>query len=253
MSAPQLVVFVAFSDEFKRVRSSMTNKDVLSSKKIRGELGGVLVDLVQTGIGPKAASKVAQDTFSEIKYKGCIVFGYCGGLSPRLHVNDAVIANKVISDQPSDDHINFDSKLNSDLGKALVAEGVMYKCVPLITKPMIIETQGERLELFNTTKAEAVDMEAYEIVKQARVKKIPTFVLKTVIDDIHIDLPELNTYFASKKATDKSIKKGLDEVLKAGTPQTKAFTKNMKSGGDVLQKIAPLVTSFVECYWSQCQ
>ncbi|MBK9294135.1 MAG: hypothetical protein IPM57_06770 [Oligoflexia bacterium] len=246
MSAPQLAVFVAFGDEFKRVRAAMAKKDVLSATRVRGELGGVLVDLVQTGIGSEAALKVASQILDEIKYKGCLVLGYCGGLSPRLHVNDVVLASLVLSNKTK---FELDKKLNASLGKALVAEGVAYKDVPLITQADIIESQEQRLELFKKTKAEAVDMEAFEIVKLARGKNIPAFVLKAVVDDIHADLPELNKSF--KKAGENGVKEELAKVAKTQKNAHKTFTKNMKSGGEVLQKAAPLAASFIDTYWSQ--
>jgi nucleoside phosphorylase len=245
MSAPKLAVFVAFKDELRRLKNQMTDEDIITSKKIRGYLGGVLVDLIQTDIGPEAAQKSAVQILNDLPYRGCIVYGYCGGLSPRLHVNDVVIAEQVLGEGAP---IKMDQKLNDQLGKILVAEGITYKNVPLITQDTIIEKQIQRLDLFKKTKAEAVDMEAYEIVKQARLKNIPVFVLKTVVDDIHIDLPNLQPYFKSKKITAKEVTQALE---KNSGESVKIFTKNIKSGGEVLQKIAPLVTSFVENYWCQ--
>ena len=135
-----------------------------------------------------------------------------------------------------------------ELGKKLISEGFSYKSAPLLTENKVIETAGERMLLCNRTHAEAVDMESAAIVKICKSKNMKSFVVKVVIDDFENDLPNFNEYFSSSGNITPS---DVSETLKKPGEKEKIFSKNLKSGRNVLTQIAPLVTSYVECYWSQ--
>ncbi len=242
-----LLIAVAIDQELKIIKNSMSQIKPVKSEQpmFSGLIAGFPIEVIQTSMGPEAAAKAAIRAINPDRHGGVFILGYCGGLSNTLKVSDVVIASKVISP--------FDSKMfsiepttNGNLGKALIQEGVAYRCAPLLSQKLVVQTRNERQKLNESTHAEAVDMEASEITRHALEKNLKVAAIKILIDDIDTEMPDFNEYY---KKTGKMDKFSVTQTLASRPALNLRLSNNIRQAGIVLKKIIPVVIPSVCRQW----
>src|SRR5438105_12694944 len=124
-----------------------------------------------TGIGRKNAAEGIRRAIESVKPERVITAGFAGGLNPELKFGD------VIYDE--DFEAGFGEELE-DLG----ATPAKFYC-----SRRVAITAEEKLELWKSTGADAVEMESSVIRTICREYKIPSATVRVISDDSTQDLP----------------------------------------------------------------
>ncbi len=240
-SVKRLLIVVAINEEFKAVAKHLKSKSGGSHKNFKNVLGTISefpVEILMTSMGKKAVSDVCSQALDPTQHGGVLVIGYCGGLSLTLKIGDSVIASHVLEND-AQARIPLDAALCEKLGRAHVAEGLSYRCVSMTTQERVIESPTEKHNLLKATSAEAVDMESYCIVAQAKEKGVPAAVIKIVVDDSETELPNFNEYFEKKGKMDHL---GVASVFVSQPALSLQLSKYMKKANGIIAKsIGPAV------------
>lgn len=162
------------------------------------EINGAEVGVVLTGVGPETAGVRASGViWSESDSIGvCISSGLTGGLKKGVAIGEVLAARML---RTASVHSDLNSN-NLDCTKALVsfAEEMGATVVSrFFTSQQAIVWAGEKRRLSDT--ADAVDMESFEIVKEAVVFGIPAIAIRAVSDLADEDLPlDMNEVFTEQ-------------------------------------------------------
>jgi len=156
-----------------------------------------------------------------------------------------VVASHVI-DHENKNKLALDPTLCELLGIAHIKEGLNYKSVPMITQERVIETPKEKASLLNLTRAEAVDMESFEVAGWALKNKVNVAVVKVVVDDSETELPNFNDYFEKKGKMDHL---NIAPVFVAQPGLTFQLSQFMKRANGILSRSVPPMIDVVCQHW----
>jgi len=129
------------------------------------------VKTLLTGIGPRNAEKAIRAAITARKPGLVLSCGFAGGLRPGL-VSGAVV---------------FNADRESGLEPALLAAGAQPARFHFV--PQVATTAEEKQLLWNTTGADAVEMESQIICTVCREQKIPSAIVRVILDTAEEDLP----------------------------------------------------------------
>lgn len=124
-----------------------------------------------TGIGRKNAAESLREAIAAVEPERVLTCGFAGGLNPAL------VLGKVIFDH------DFDVGVENALAE-LGALPATFHC----SKRVAI-TAAEKRSLWESTKADAVEMESSVIRNLCREWKIPSATIRVISDTAHDDLP----------------------------------------------------------------
>lgn len=152
---PDLCIVVASDAEYRIARRSLPSANIL-----------------KTGIG---APNFLQSHLPECS--SVLITGFAGALDPALKAGEAV---------------SYDRCLNE--------KGGSIDCLPLkafsqaigISVSRVIINASEKHRLRHAHKADAVDMESFEILKACRERELKASVLRVISDEAQEDLPDFN-------------------------------------------------------------
>ena len=131
------------------------------------------------GIGREAARRVIDAAISRYKVSGLISVGYAGALQSGWAVGDLFVARRVLLPGST---LEYPVTLPVfDSGPAAVRRGVM------VTIDHVAGAVEEKRRLA-ALGAEAVDMEAFEVARQAAEHGLPFFCVRAISDDAETDL-----------------------------------------------------------------
>jgi adenosylhomocysteine nucleosidase len=152
------------------------------------EIAGAQVAAVLTGVGPKqaalAASLVLRSEHESINF--CVSSGSAGGLRPAYQVGQVLAARSVFSENPRDD----DESRVIESSAALVsfaAESGATVVNQFFTANHTIGTAEEKHLI--GARADAAEMESFEILREARTYGVPAVAIRAVSDTLDEDLP----------------------------------------------------------------
>jgi hypothetical protein len=135
------------------------------------------VRVVETGIGPIAAGRAADDAMAAAPVGIALVTGLCGLLSPSFSVGDALVYGEISRGGEA-----VALTLARDLGAALATKIPHAQTgIRALASDRIVTSAREKTELGERTQADAVDMESLAIV-----------VVRVASDGSSDTLPELD-------------------------------------------------------------
>lgn len=137
----------------------------------RPEAGTDLCQVWITEMGRHNAAESIRSAISSVQPERVITSGFAGGLNPALKFGTVV----------------FDEDFDAGFGKELERLGAVpakFHC-----HRRVAITTTERLELWRTTGADAVEMESSVIRTICREQKIPSATIRVISDDSSQDLP----------------------------------------------------------------
>ncbi len=129
------------------------------------------VKTLLTGIGPRNAEQSIRAAITARKPALVLSCGFAGGLRPGL-ASGAVV---------------FSTDRESGLEPALLAAGAQPAKFHFV--PKVATTAEEKRALWNATSADAVEMESQVICKVCREQKIPSAIVRVILDTAEEDLP----------------------------------------------------------------
>jgi adenosylhomocysteine nucleosidase len=168
------------------------------------------VGVVLTGVGPRQAaleaSRVAWNEPDALEY--CLSVGLAGALRPEYPVGQVLVARSVVSENscPGTESGVLDCSaaliaFAADCGATLVDR--------FYSANHVVATAPEKKYLGGS--ADAVEMESFEILRQAQAKGVPAAAIRAVSDSADEDLPlDMNRVFSD--AGQVSIPRVLGQV-----------------------------------------
>jgi nucleoside phosphorylase len=147
---------------------------------------GSAVRIVETGIGPLAASQAAARALADAQCGTVLVTGLCGSLSAAFGVGDTLVYGEVRSEgAPA-------LALDRELAEALAAKLPWAQTgIRASASDRIVESPIEKRALAVRSGSEAVDMESYAIVERVRDHARSVGVVRVTSDGPDDALPEL--------------------------------------------------------------
>jgi nucleoside phosphorylase len=143
------------------------------------------VETLLTGMGPRNAEQAIKAAITARRPGLVLSCGFTGGLRPEL-VSGAVV---------------FGADRESGLEPALLAAGARPGKFHFVSK--VATTADEKRALWETTGADAVEMESEIICAVCREQKIPSAIVRVILDTAGEDLPlDFNRLMNDKQQMD---------------------------------------------------
>lgn len=192
-----IAIFVATRWELRAVQRAIVMDRVTTIAGVRcqiGQRGQRAYWLIQTGVGPAAASAVAEKVLKAQPMSLVISTGFACALIPA-QVGDLIVGTSV-SSVPSDgagaaehDSILCDEAVRSGLLAVALDAGMVVRVGPIVSGPTVVwQAEGKR-QLRRLTDATGLDMESAALASVARERGVPVAIVRTVSDLVNEDLP----------------------------------------------------------------
>jgi len=178
----------------------------------RTDAGDAEVTALVTGIGTQAAAQ-AMDLMMRMAdddrhFDVCISSGLAGALQKGLAPGDIIAPQSLIVERPPIDFGSNELKVDAELRKAAVAAGALCSDC-LFTTDRVFVKASEKQDC--ASRAQSVDMESFEIVRDASAWGARAVVLRAISDTAEEDLP-INFNRTLSKKNGISIAKVLLEL-----------------------------------------
>jgi adenosylhomocysteine nucleosidase len=155
-------------------------------------LNGKAVVLVANGPGPKLAGEAVEIAKGHEELSGLVSTGFCGALDPALKALDIFVANQILS-QPNSKlpiavHVGQAilpaAGIPAGLDHAGSKAGGRQECLPhkLLSLDRVVSTVAEKRELYATSGACAIEMEAAGVAEKAKEYDLPFYCIRVVTD-----------------------------------------------------------------------
>lgn len=146
---------------------------------------------VQSGIGNERSLAAAKWLVAQGARLLASV-GVAGGLSPAVNSGDLIIAEKVIEKNDGKEILSWTADLAyvDALQKSINPLGIPVHCGMLTTCRDAVLTVAGKKDLYEQTKALAVDMESSAIARIAQISHLPFLVLRAVSDNASVSVPK---------------------------------------------------------------
>jgi len=131
------------------------------------------VDFLVTGMGSKRAYKKVCQALTAQQYKGVIMTGFAGGLTPGLNVGDLVMPSEVV-DLVSKQRFKPSMHNRGLSGAASVGKW--------LTADQPIAEVHQKKQMGASFKAQSVDMETSAVAQAAREFSVPWTALRVILD-----------------------------------------------------------------------
>ncbi len=165
--------------------------------------------LVYSGSGADNA-QTAATLLIEQGASRLISWGCAAALSPNLQSGDLVLADTVITYDGQ--NIELDKTYHKHVKTAL--EKLILESKPrfglrhgaLLESKVLVAKSIDKQQLYQQTRAVALDMESVSIAKVAQKHNIPFLVIRAIADPVSMDLPEAVSYALNAQGDVEIIK-----------------------------------------------
>ncbi len=192
-----IAIFVATRWELQAVQRAIATDRVTTIAGVRcqiGHQGQRAYWLIQTGVGPAAASAVAEKVLKAQPMSLVLSTGFACALIPA-QVGDLIVGTAV-SSVPSDEmgttghgSILCDEAVRSGLLAVAEDAGMAVRVGTIVSGPTVVwQAEGKR-RLRRLTDATGLDMESAALASVARERGVPMAIVRTVSDLVDEDLP----------------------------------------------------------------
>ena len=169
---------VGILDRLKRARTTRGNGWTFHT----GSLDERSVALVISGVGQKNAEKATNILLDVFAPKLICSAGYAGGLSSRLKQSNICVPEHVIR---ASDMQALDLSL-------LIPQRVLPipNKLTLLTVNDVVESPEQKRMLYEQTGAELVDMETFAVAEVCRIREVPFFSVRVILDAAEDRIPK---------------------------------------------------------------
>lgn len=154
-------------------RSSLSREGV---DIIRGEIHGLPLAVVHTGVGGKVAHASIEAFLTRDQPDYLISAGLAGALDPELKLGDLLIAE------------NYSSRELTESPHLRLEDASIY-LAPIVTAATIVESKADRDTLARKSGAAAVDMETEFIARACRARHVAMMSLRAISDTVAEPFP----------------------------------------------------------------
>ncbi len=149
--------------------------------------------LVEPGVGPELTAALLPHV-EPLKPQAVWLFGWCGGLVPKLAVGDLVLADATIfaeqDDEPTTQLPHPPPELLTAQVRSIAEELSLRMVVgPVLTSDKVLASVGQK-RAGAATGAVAVEMEAGPLARWTVARRVPFVHLRVVLDPIVSALPK---------------------------------------------------------------
>lgn len=193
----RIAVFVATCWELRALRSALPLDETAILGGVRcgtAERNGRLYYVIQTGVGPDRASKVARSILGEGAWALVLSTGFACALAPA-GVGDLIIGTEVFSVFHDGQWIRREGLISCSQEQRLRflsvgrEAGIPVKSGRIVSTSRIIWQADEKRAIRDLTDAVGLDMESAALAAVAHEKGIPMAIVRTVSDLVTEDLP----------------------------------------------------------------
>lgn len=174
-----IAVTFALPAESKDFVARLANRAAVSRagvETIRGEINGLPIAVVHTGVGGKACARAIEAFLKRDPVDYLVSAGLAGALDPELKLGDLMIAENYSScELLQSPHLRLD-------------ETAIY-LAPIVTSTVIVESKAEREKLAKESGAAAVDMETEFIATACAAHDVPMISLRAISDTVAEPFP----------------------------------------------------------------
>lgn len=171
-----------------RAKSEIAKTTVESPETYSTEIAGARVEVVLTGAGPKPAASAISHAIHAAPdgIDFCVSSGLAGALRPQYRIGDVLAAREVRSGSIESAE-RGDTLASSEALFSFAVECGARPVDKFHTAGRVIGRAVEKEHLGET--ADAVEMESYIIMGEARRRGVPAIAVRAVSDSVDEDLP----------------------------------------------------------------
>jgi len=187
-----IAIFAALEDEIRPIKDEMVIDKSIRLKALSiyaGKYRGIKMAVVRSGIGSDAMKNAVKYALQTLNPSMMVNIGYGGGLDPKLHPGDIVIAEELIngSDGAS---IKADADALKHAISVAELKEIHYKIGKVVTVEAPILDASEKAYTGARFGAIVCDMESYHFASSAIDAGKRFLVVKSILDPMDFALPE---------------------------------------------------------------
>ena len=179
-----------------------------------------------SGIGYDSSAAAAKILIKK-GVDGLISWGIAGGINNSVQTGDIIIPETI---QNNKEIYYTTSKWRRNITSHFHTTPYTVLSGKIICIEEILGSSAEKIELYNKTGAQAVDMESAAIAKIANEKKIEFISMRVILDDLNLNLPTLLT----------------ENIDGFGKINIREFIKSYKYSSFTFSEISSLVKKYVK-------
>jgi len=211
----------------------------------RTEAGNAQITALLTGVGTQASSQamgLMMRMADDHKYFDvCISSGLAGALCDTLAIGDIIAPQTLVAEIKHADLPIDELKVDADLRRlALEAGAVSANCLFTADRLLVKASQKSAC----SSRAQSVDMESFDIVKEATAWGARSVVIRAISDSAEEDLP-IDFSLTLSKNHQISLGKVLLQLLK-NPPAFPALLRFGKQSRLAAEKLAKFLDGYVE-------
>jgi len=193
LKTPEIVLAVALPIEARAFAPLFAKGQPIQGagvSGIGGEISGVPTWLIETGVGPHAAARIARK-IAEIGPKALISTGLAGALSPAIRPGSLILAHEVRDEgNLKGSGLKPPPALLATARAAIGGSRISVSTGILLTVSAPVTRPKDKIRMGKESGAIAVDMESAPLLQITAEYEIPALVLRGVSDGAHDTLPD---------------------------------------------------------------
>jgi nucleoside phosphorylase len=218
-----------------RALRQFRRQELLGVSVQAARVGDVEVHAIVTGMGGQHAARCARMAMAN-EYDACICAGLAGGLKP-VHPTGRVLVARTVRTGVGDEFLTTDGRL-----RRLAAICGARVVDAFYSAERILVTAREKAAL--ALLADAVEMEGFAVLEEARKWNVPAVAIRVISDDATQDLP-LDFNRAMTRAGRVSLPRLLGQLARRPRA-TKDLIRLGKETRRVTAKLAAYLDSYME-------
>lgn len=194
MNKKSKAIFAALSHELASIKHEMSIDSKLREHRttiISGKYNFKSIIVVQSGVGKDAMKEAVQIAKKHYQFPEAINIGYCAGARPDLALGDLVIIKEAV-EQSEGSVFESDESLYMRAEKICKQNSLRFKIGRSITCDKQILLPHDKAFIGTQFRVDAIDMESSSFLKETKKLGVPSLVVRSVLDPMDFELPDLN-------------------------------------------------------------
>jgi len=214
--------------------------------------GTVQITVLVTGIGTESSAQamglMMQMADENKHFDVCVSSGLAGALDEALMPGDIIAPQSLIAENKHSEAPSEQLKVHPELRKQAVAMGAIAADCLLTSHQVMAKASAKRA---CSSKAQSVDMESFEIVKEAQAWGAQSVVVRAISDSAKEDLP-INFNLTLSKKQQVSVSKIVWQLAKnpVALPAVLRFAAQSRKAAE---KLARFLDAYVQTMASEGQ
>lgn len=202
----------------------------------RTNAGGAEITVLVTGVGTESSAQamglMMKMADEDQHFDICISSGLAGALQETLVPGDIIAPQMVIAENRHADLPSDQLKVDPDLRRQALEGGAIASDCLFTTDQVLVKASQKR---DCSSRAQSVDMESFDIVKEARARGARGVVLRAISDSANEDLP-INFNLTLSKKHQVSVTKVILQLMKnpLALPALLRFAKQSRLAAEKL-------------------